>query len=176
MNKKLVIIIIILIAAHMSIKGESAGVSLGGGFISSNSPSVSSYSTSLFFESPNLFNSFSIRLSILYAADYNQILPNSTNRYNPFIKGISLKGITTQNFSGSYYLDEGIGLLMLNDRIFNNSDFIDYGFVMSIGAGFDLRNDFTNGFRIGAGVDYGFTFTNTYANYFSLHLMGQYYF
>jgi hypothetical protein len=174
--KKNLVIIIILLAAYINIKGQSAGVSLGGGLISSNSPSVSSYSTSIFLESTVLFNSFSIRLSILYAADYNQILPNSTIKYNPFIKGVSLKGLTTQNYSGSYYLDEGIGLLMINDRIFNNSDFIDYGFVMSIGAGFDLRNDFPTGFRIGAGVDYGFTFTNTYANYFSLHLIGQYYF
>jgi len=149
---------------------------LGGGLISSNSPSVSSYSTSLFLESPILFNSFSIRLSLLYAADYNQILPNSTIKYNPFIKGVSLKALTNQNFAGNYYLDEGIGLLMINDRIFNNSDFIDYGFVVSIGAGFDLRNNSPLGFRIGAGVDYGFTFTNTYANYFSLHLIGQYYF
>ena len=175
MKKNLVFIIIIL-TVSMNIRGQSAGVSLGGGLIRSNSPSVSSYSTSLFLESPILFNSFSVRMSILYSADYNQILPNTTNRYNPFIKVVSLKGLTTQNFSGSYYLDEGIGLLMINDRIFNNSDYIDYGFVMSIGTGFDLRNDLPNGFRIGAGVDYGFTFTNTYANYFSLHLIGQYYF
>jgi hypothetical protein len=174
--KKNLAFIIILLSAYMNIMGQSAGVSLGGGLIKSNSPSVSSYSTTLFLESPILYNSFSIRLSVLYAADYNQILPNSTNKYNPFIKGISLKGLTTQNYSGSYYLDEGIGLLMINDRIFNNSDYIDYGFVMSIGAGFDLRNDLPNGFRIGAGADYGFTFTNTYANYFSIHLIGQYYF
>src|ERR1035437_9779846 len=174
--KKNPVFIIILLAVYMNIRGQSAGVSLGGGLISSNSPNVSSFSTTLFLESPILFNSFSIRLSFLYAADYNQILPNSTIQYNPFIKGVSLKGITTQDFSGSYYLDEGIGLLMLNDRIFNDIDYIDYGFVMSIGAGFDLRKNNPTGFRIGAGVDYGFTFTNTYANYFSLHLMGQYYF
>ena len=174
MNKKLVLVIV-LIAACMNIRGQSVGATLGGGLISGNSPSVSAYSTSLFLESPLLFNSFSIRLSFLYDADYNQILPNSTNLYNPFIKGVSLKGLTTQNYSGSYYLDEGIGLLMINDRIFNNTDYIDYGFVMSIGAGFDLRNDNPAGFRIGAGVDYGFTFTNTYAKYFSLHLIGQYF-
>jgi len=173
--KKKIVLAIILFLVCTNLWGQSAGVSLGGGLISSNSPNVSSFSTTLFLESPILFNSFSIRLSFLYDADYNQILPNSTNLYNPFIKGVSLKGLTTQNYSGSYYLDEGIGLLMINDRIFNNTDYIDYGFVMSIGAGFDLRNDNPAGFRIGAGVDYGFTFTNTYAKYFSLHLIGQYF-
>jgi hypothetical protein len=174
--KKNLLFIIILSTGHMNIRGQSAGASLGGGLINGNSPSVSSYSASLFLETPLLYNSFSLRLSLLYAADYNQLVPNSTNIYNPFIKGISLKTLTTQNFSGSYYLDEGIGLLMLNDRIFSNSDYIDYGFVISIGAGFDLRHDNPTGLRIGAGVDYGFTFTNTYAKYFSLHLIGQYYF
>jgi hypothetical protein len=173
--KKNLILLIILLTAYMNIRGQSAGVTLGGGLISSNSPSVTTYSTSFFVESPIIYNSFSIRLSFLYAADYNQILPNSTIQYNPFIKEVSLKGITTQNFSGSYYLDEGIGFLIINDRIFSNIDYIDYGFVMSVGAGFDLRNDNPDGFRIGAGVDYGFTFTNTYAKYFSLHLMGQYF-
>ena len=173
--KKNLVFIIILLTAYLNIRGQSAGATLGGGLISSNSPSVTSYSATFFLESPIIYNSFSMRLSFLYAADYNQILPNSTIQYNPFIKGVSLKGITTQNFSGSYYLDEGIGLLIINDRIFSNTDFIDYGFVMSIGAGFDLRNDNPTGFRIGAGVDYGFTFTNTYAKYFSLHLMGQYF-
>jgi hypothetical protein len=174
-NKKLVLVII-LIAVNMNIRGQSVGATLGGGLISSKSPSVPAYSTSLFLESPLLFNSFTVRLSFLYAADYNQLLPNSTIQYNPFIKGISLKGLTSQDFSGSYYLDEGIGLLVLNDQIFNNINYIDYGFVISLGAGFDLRKNNPAGFRIGAGVEYGFTFTNTYANYFSLHMMGQYYF
>jgi hypothetical protein len=174
--KNRLIIVIILFPIFTNIWGQSAGISLGGGTISSNSPSVSSYSASFFLESPTLFNSFSIRLSLLYSADYNQILPNSTNKYNPFIQAISLKGLTTQNFSGSYYLDEGIGLLIINDRIFSYSNNWDYGVVISLGGGIDLRNNLQTGFRIGAGVDYGFTFTNTYANYFSLHMMGQYYF
>jgi len=173
--KKKLILIIFLLAVITKIYGQSVGISLGGGLISSNSPNISSYATSLFIESPILFNSFSIRLSFLYDADYNQILPNSTNLYNPFIKGMSLKGLTTQNMTGNYYLDEGIGLLMINDRIFNTSDFIDYGFVISLGAGFDLRHDKPRGFRIGAGTDFGFTVTNTYAKYFSVHLMGQYF-
>ena len=174
--KKTLVFVIVLIAINIKVSGQSAGISLGGGIISSNSPNVSSFATSLFIESPVLFNSFSIRLSFLYDADYNQILPNSTNIYNPFIKGISLKGLTTQNMTGNYYLDEGIGLLMINDRIFNTSDFIDYGFVISLGAGIDLRNDKPKGFRIGAGTDFGFTVTNSYAKYFSVHLMGQYFF
>jgi hypothetical protein len=174
--KKTLALIIIVIAINIRVSGQSAGISIGGGFIGSNSPNVSSYSSSIFLESPILYNTFSLRLSFLYDADFNQLLPNSTNIYNPFIKGISLKGLTTQNISGNYYLDEGIGVLLVNDRIFNTSNFIDYGFVISLGAGFDLRHDKSTGLRIGAGTDFGFTITNTYAKYFSVHFMLQYYF
>jgi hypothetical protein len=173
--KKICLVLVVMILISTNVNGQSIGASLGAGIISSNSPNVSSYATSLFIESPTFFNSISIRLSFLYDADYNQILPNSTNIYNPFIKGISLKGLTTQTFSGNYYLDEGIGLLLINDRIFNTSDFIDYGFVISMDAGIDLRNDKPSGFRIGAGTDFGFTVNNTFAKYFSVHLMGQYF-
>lgn len=175
MKKKLVLFIFLL-TLNNNMWAQSAGVSLGAGIISSNSPNVSSYAASLFIESPIFFNTFSLRLSLLYDADYNQILPNSTNVYNPFIKGVSVKGLTTQNISGNYYLDEGLGLLIINDRIFNTSNLIDYGFVISLGAGIDLRNDNPKGFRIGAGSDFGFTVTNTYAKYFSVHFVGQYFF
>src|ERR1039457_1297681 len=97
--KKTLVFVIFLLTVNVNIWGQSVGASLGAGIISSNSPNVSSYATSLFIESPNLFNTFSLRLSFLYDADYNQILPNSTTIYNPFIKGVSLKGLTTQNFS-----------------------------------------------------------------------------
>lgn len=174
--KKNLVYVVFLLTVYNNTWGQSVGASLGAGAISSNSPNVSSFATSIFVESPLLFSTFSLRLSFLYDADYNQILPNSTNSYNPFIKGISLKGLTTQKLSGDYYLDEGIGLLLINDRIFNNTDVIDYGFVISLGAGFDLRHDKTKGFRIGAGSDFGFTVNNTFAQYFSVHLLGQYFF
>ena len=173
--KKSIIIIIILFSGYVIIRAQSAGATLGGGSISGDSPSISSYSASLFLESPIFYNSLSMRLSFIYAADYNQLLPNSTTKYNPFVKGLSLTGLTTQGFTGSYYLNEGIGLLILNDRIFSNTDNIDYGFVISIGAGIDLRKERPTGFRVGAGTDFGFTFTRTYAKYFSLHLTGQYF-
>jgi hypothetical protein len=174
MNKHLVLIFFIL-SVFYKVNGQSIGATAGGGLISGNSPNVSAYTTTIFLESPIIYNSVSLRLSFLYAADYNQVLPNTLAVYNPFIKGISLKALTTQEFSGNLYLDEGLGLLLLNDRIFSGTDFIDYGFVISLDAGFDLRNNSDSGFKFGAGTDFGFTFTNTYAKYFSIHLMGQYF-
>ena len=162
---------------HITSHAQSIGLTLGGGFFSGNSPNVSAFTSSLFVNSPPVFNdAFSLRLSFFYDADYNVLLPNSTNQYNPFIKGISLKGIVTQRMDPIYYVDEGIGVLVLNDRIFSGISATDYGIVISVGAGFDLRKNSTRGFLIGAGTDYSFTFTNTFVKYFSIHLTGQYYF
>jgi hypothetical protein len=175
--KRFVILLITVLALHINSEAQSIGVTLGGGFFSGNSPNISSFTSSIFINSPPLFNNaFSLRLSFLYNADYNQLLPNSTNQYNPFIKGFSLKGIINQDIDPNYYLDEGIGLLVLDDRVFSGIDATDYGIVISVGAGIDLRKSSPSGFRIGAGTDYAFTFTNTYAKYFSVHLTGQYFF
>ena len=81
-----------------------------------------------------------------------------------------------QEIDPIYYMEEGFGILVLDDRIFSGINSTDYGMVVSVGAGIDLRKNSLNGIRIGAGTDYAFTFTNTYAKYFSIHLSGQYFF
>ena len=174
---RIIIILFFVITIHISSEAQSIGLTFGGGFISGNSPNISSFTSSFFINSPPLFNdAFSLRLSFLYNGDYNALLPNSTNLYNPFIKGISLKGITMQEMDNFYYVDEGFGLLVLDDRIFSGINATDFGIVISVGAGIDLRKSSPKGLRIGAGTEYAFTFTNTYAKYFSVYLTGQYFF
>lgn len=161
---------------NIAITPQSIGAFLGGGIINANSPNITSAAGSIFFETGNVFNTnAAIRFSFLYSTDINQVLPSTTNRYSPFVKGISIKGISSQ-LSKNFYVEEGVGVIALNDRVFSDVNEIDFGFVTSVGAGFDLRKNKPTGFRIGAGTDYGFTFTNTYAKYFSLYLQTQYYF
>ncbi len=174
---RIITILVLLITFTINSEAQSIGMTLGGGFFSSNSPNITSVNSSVFINSPQLFNNtFSLRLSFLYNVDYNQILPNTTNQYNPFIKGISLKGITKQVMDSFYFIEEGIGFLVLDDRIFSGIDATDYGLVISVGAGLDLRKSSPGGFLIGAGTDYAFTFNNTFVKYFSVYLTGQYYF
>jgi hypothetical protein len=72
------------------------------------------------------------------------------------------------------FLEEGVGVLVLNDRTFSDTDSWEYGAVLSLVTGFDLRNYDLKGFKIGAGVEYGITFTGTLPQYFSLFLQFQY--
>jgi len=54
---------------------------------------------------------------------------------------------------------------------------MDAGLAASLLAGIDFRNNLeADGFRIGAGLEYGLTFTHTLASYISFHLQGEYFF
>jgi hypothetical protein len=106
----------------------SAGATLGGGFIKSNSPSVGTVTTSFFIETNTpLFSEVFPRLGYLFAKDFNAIIPNVEKPYFPWLQGIYFKGVTTQYFDGRYFLEEGVGLLALNDRTFSDTDNWNYG-------------------------------------------------
>ena len=153
----------------------SAGGFVGGGFIKGNSPSVGSFSVSFFVETNTvLFEEVTPRLSFVYARDFNAIIPNVRKPYFPFVQGITFKGITAQYFEDHIFLEEGFGLLALNDRTFSDTNSWSYGVVLSINGGFDLRGFELSGFNIGAGIEYGITFNNTLAQYSSLHFYFNY--
>lgn len=181
MKKNFAAIGLFIILNSSSLFGQDvfgAGAFLGGGTIKGNSPEQGSYTASIFIETKMLFvNNALLRLSFLYAADFNSILPDSRVVYNSFVKGITLKMILSQPLENTFYLEEGIGLLLLNDRTFSDTDIIDAGMAASLLAGIDFRDDLeVKGFRLGAGVEYGLTFTNTLASYLSFHLQGEYFF
>jgi hypothetical protein len=158
-------------------KSISIGGYLGGGVVSGNTTDKGSFSSSFFLEAdPGFYQDLSIRLSFLYHTDFNSILPNTTKRYYPFIKGFGLKGITSQSIEPYFFIEEGLGLIALNDRTISGTDEWDYGANFSLSAGFDLRNFDTQGFKLSLGTEYGLTFNNTLASYFSLYLQAQYFF
>jgi hypothetical protein len=152
----------------------SLGGTVGGGFLKGNSPSVGAFTTSLFLETNTvLFQEVFPRLSFIFAKDFNAIVPNVKKPYFPYVRGISFKGITSQYFNGNYFLEEGVGLLALNDRTFSDTDDWNFGIVLSINGGFDLRGFNLDGFKLGAGAEYGITFTNSLPQYSSVHLFVQ---
>ena len=175
---KLIVIVFVLSSISATAIAQtrvSAGGFVGGGFIKGNSPSVGSFSVSFFIETNTiLFEEVTPRLSFVYSRDFNAIIPNVRKPYFPFVKGITFKGITAQYFEDHIFLEEGFGLLALNDRTFSDTNSWSYGVVLSINGGFDLRGFELNGFKIGAGIEYGITFNNTLAQYSSLHFYFNY--
>jgi hypothetical protein len=153
----------------------SIGGYVGGGSFSGNSVSVGGFTTGIFLEADiPLFEEVFPRASLIFTKDFNAVLPNTRKAYYPFIMGLNFKGVTTQYFDNKIFLEEGVGLLALNDQTFIDTDIWDYGVVISLSAGYDLRNFDLKGFKIGIGAEYGITFFNTLPKYSSVHLFAQY--
>lgn len=178
MPTRLLILLILFIVINFAANAQlriSIGGTVGGGFLKGNSPSVGTVTTSFFLETNTvLFSEVFPRLGIIYARDFNAIIPNVDKPYFPYVQGITFKGITTQYFDGRYFLEEGVGLLALNDRTFSDTDDWNFGIVLSINGGFDLRGFNLDGFKLGAGAEYGITFTNALPQYSSIHFFVTY--
>ena len=157
--------------------GIGVGGSFGGGVISGNSPNVSAFSSSIYFEFETPFSEDIIpRISFFYSQDFNRLLPESTNRYFPFLKGISLKGVASQKVSESYFIEEAAGFIAINDHTFSDVNTWNFGVVSSIIAGFDFRDNLNIGWRLGGGMEFAFSFANTFAKYLTFNVQGDYYF
>ena len=174
----LFLVVIFSFALTSSSKAQSdfgAGINLGGGTIGGNLPTQGAFSSSFFIEAnPGFKANVIMRLSFIYNTDINILFPKTSGRYYPFIKGFSLKAITSQLLSGNIFVEEGLGPLLLNDRTFDNIYEWDFGVSFSIIAGFDLRDEKNNGFKLGVGTEYGLTFTNSNVRYFSVFFHLEY--
>ena len=171
MKVKIVILLSIFYTTISLAQTEfSFGGYLGGGTFSGNSYSVDGFTASVFSEvNLPLFSEVYPRLSFIYSKDFNAILPNTKKAYYPYLIGLSFKGITYQYFDNKFYLEEGVGLLALNDRTFIDTNIWDYGIVISFSVGYDLRDFNLKGFKLGLGTEYGITFFNTLPQYFSVY-------
>jgi hypothetical protein len=152
-----------------------AGGFIGGGTIKGESPSITAFTVSVYIETNYaMFLEVTPRLSFIYARDFNAIIPNVRKPYFPYVQGFSFKGIATQYFEDQIFIEEGVGLLALNDRTFSDTDVWGYGVVLSLSAGWDLRGFNLSGFKLGAGIEYGMTFNNTLVQYSSLNFYFNY--
>ncbi len=171
----IMVIFFLLTSNSIAQSDFGAGINLGGGTIGGNLPTQGAFTSSFFIEANPGFNANILtRLSFLYDTDINILLPKTTGRYYPFVKGFSLKAITSQILSGNLYIEEGLGPLILNDRTFDNINEWDLGINFSIVVGFDLSALEKSGFKIGAGTDYGLTFTNSNVRNFSIFFNLEY--
>ncbi len=180
MLKKIRIVIFVVVFLFLLPTAEAQNLSIGGfiggGTVEGFSAATGAFTSSLFAEISTPFLGFDTRLSFIYGQDFNYLLPGSTNRYYPFLKAFTLKAIFTQPLSNPFFLEEGFGPAVIEDRTFSDVDEWNYGTAFSVAAGMDLREYKTSGFKVGLGVEYSITFGNTFAKYISVHLQGQYYF
>ena len=174
-----VLVITILIFPQPANAQQKFGVGayLGGGTIQGNLPSQGSFSGSLFIDFTIPFiKGLATRASFIYSSDVNILLPQNSNRYSPFLKGISLKEIYTSKLPANIFFEGGVGPLFLNDRTYGNLNEWDAGVAFSLLAGLDFFGENKSGILAGAGAEYGLTFTNTNVQYLSVYLQLKYQF
>lgn len=174
--RPLIILTLFLFLPKAEAQNISVGGFIGGGTVEGFSAATGAFTSSLFAEVSTPFLGFNTRLSFIYGQDFNFLLPGSTNKYYPFLKAYTLKAIFTQPLSSPFYLEEGFGPAVIQDRTFSDVAEWNYGTAFSIAAGMDLRQYKISGFKAGVGVEYSITFGNTFAKYISVHFQGQYYF
>lgn len=172
---KVLLLIFLLSSISLAQLRVGLGGFIGGGTIKGESPSITAFTASVYIETNfAMFLEVTPRLSFIYAKDFNAIIPNVKKPYFPFVQGFSFKGIATQYLEDEIFIEEGVGLLTLNDRTFSDTDVWGYGVVLSLSAGWDLRGINLSGFKLGAGIEYGITFNNTLVQYSLINLYFNY--
>lgn len=118
-----------------------------------------------------------IRPSFMITRKAEYFFPeNRTYRYYPFIKVVAIEGVIQQYLTKSIFIEESAGFIYLNDRTFSDTNVWDIGITFSVIGGIDTRAGDDSGFTLGAGVNYGVTFSGTNASFVLMKLQTQYYF
>lgn len=181
-NRKIKLKIKILIPLFLIIStlafaqvGLSAGTFIGASSFNSSSPSVGGFATGFFLETDTpLFEEVFPRLGFTFMKDLNAILPDNRKAYYPSMFGLNFKGVTAQYFDSKIYLEEGIGLLALNDKTFIDKNSWEFGIALSFLAGLDIRDFNLRGLKTGAAVEYGLTFTGALPAYLNFIIQFHY--
>lgn len=168
-------ICLIIISSSFSQTRFSIGNRIGYSSFSSSSPSINGFIFSLFAQTDqSLFEEVYPRLSLSLIKEINSILPSDKTPYYPQLISISFSGVTAQYFDSRIYLEESVGVIVVNDKSFIDRNSWEYGSLLSFFAGLDIRNFNLQGWQTGIGVEYGITFSGLLPNYLNFFLQLQY--
>lgn len=161
--------------SNAQINSISAGANIGLGEIKGNSPSVTSLGTSLYLDLvPWFSNNLTFRTGFLYSQKLEHFLPESRKmRYYPFVKSFFLKSVLRADLNQLLYLEQGAGIIYLNDRTFGDINEWEPGASFNILWGIDFSEFDRDGILLGIGLDYGITFIKTSASYYLIYLQIQ---
>lgn len=173
--KILILICILSNSSYAQIKSVSGGLKLGLGEVRGNSPSVTSLGLGFYLDFvPWFSDELTFRTGFLYAQKLERFLPeNRTQRYYPFIRSFSVEGVLKVQLNRLFFLEQGVGLIYLNDRTFGDINEWEPGAKFHMLSGIDFSDDESVGIRLGLGLEYGITFTKTNASYYLIYFQIQ---
>ena len=123
-------VIIILIFTSSFISGQKTIPTVGGGLgigsMFGNFPSQTTFGGKLYLETHSPLNLFDrIQYNFTFAQKIEKFLPGSFNyQHYSYYSSFGIAGMFNQILSDKYFIEEGIGIIYLNDRSFNDIDFL----------------------------------------------------
>ena len=173
-NVNLIILFVLMFTTFTfaQLSNISVGGGIGLGSINGNLPSQTSFGGKIFIEAEPFIEPFhSLQFSFIFAQKLEKILPqNRANRYYPFVKSFSVTANGKQQLNENFFVGEGFGFLILNDRTFSDLNTWNYGLAINFFIGAEI----TDKTELTLNLDYGLTLTNTNASYALFILQGKY--
>lgn len=155
---------------------HSQNYSLGGGIglgsFFGDFPSQSTLNGKLYFEFSSPITIFDkLDISASFGQKVENFLPGSYNyKHYSFFSSFGVSGKFVQPLSNLISVEEGIGLIYLNDRSFSDIDEWNIGLLLNISTGLPISNKVD----LLLNADYGLTFTNTNSSYISFLILFKY--
>ncbi len=155
---------------------QSSNLSFGGGIgfgsLMGSFPSQTTLGTKLFCEFPISIKPIDkIQIQYSFAQKMEKFLPgNQRIKYFSYMHSFGISGIFIQPLNENINVEEGAGLVYLNDRSFNDINTWNVGLLFNF-TGTLLISQNSN---LALNLDYGLTFTNTNASYFLISILYKY--
>lgn len=176
MKIKIILIFCVILISNLDCQTRfSIGSRVGYSSFSSSSPSIDGYVLSLYFQIDEpLFEEVYPRAAVQLMKEINSIIPSDRTPYYPQLVSLSFSGVTTQYFDSRIYLEESVGIMLVNDKTFIDRNLWNYGLGLSFVAGLDMRNFNLQGWQTGIGAEYGLTFNGQLPSFLNFYLQFQY--
>lgn len=172
MNYKNIFLLMFLLFAEINAQYNNIGAGIGIGSFMGNFPSQTVFGGKLYYEFQSPFTYFDkLQFHLSAAQKLERFLPGNTRiEYFSYFYSAGTSIILVQNPNENFYVNEGLGLIYLNDRSFSDINTWNLGLLLSLN--FTYQIDLHS--KIGFNFDYGLTFTNTNSSY-SLFLINYTY-
>ena len=159
-------------------KSIELGGNLGGGELFGNFETQGVLSGSLTADvSFNNFDEFGLAFEFFYAQKLERFLPEDrAGRFYPFAKGFSANMNLNQDLKSTVFVEEWIGLLVLNSHTFADQSEWDFGLSFAANIGITLGSREKSHWKLSAGAKIGETFTKSTPGIYRVELGAAYYF
>ena len=150
----------------------AVGTGIGIGSFNGDFPSQTTFNTKIYVETPSGISLFDkLNFSFTFGQKIEKFLPgNYKYDYYSYFTSFGVSGVFTQDIGGNLSIDEGIGLLYLNDRSFSDIDEWNIGMILNIAGGMQISKNV----NVYLNIDYGLTFTNTNSSYIAFLVLCKY--